>query len=77
MVSLAARSATVGFPRHTSALILIQNDAHVSARTCMPNGEWNLRHIEILVLLSARLFILSEFTRGRLFARARELCAIN
>lgn len=51
MVSLAARSATVGFPEHTTALILIRKG--ICMNTCTwyvyahVEGECNLQRIDI------------------------------
>lgn len=60
MVSLAARSAIVGFPEHTSALILIRYRLSCECAYVYANGEWNLRRIDISFCF-AQLFILLEF----------------
>lgn len=63
MVSLAARSAIVGFPEHTSALILIRYRLSCECAYVYANGEWNLRRIDISF---ARLFIPLRIYRRRI-----------
>lgn len=72
MVSLAARSATVGFPEHTTRVNSnskrhLCEYAHMCVCIAHVDGEWNLRRIDISRV--PRLFILLEFIRDHSFAR--------
>jgi len=56
MVSLVARSATVGFPEHTTALILIRKDVWVPRTYVRVSKVNGICSVSILILFHSYSF---------------------